>query len=238
MSSTLFVTGVTASSAAWANDADTSVYNYLFSVSGTNTITATGPTSMTAYAAGQMFKLVPGGANTGATTVNINSIGAKNVFSGGAACVGGELVISVPALIVYDGTQFNIVGQRPFLSKIANSLSGDVALNHTGSYFDGPTVAQGTAGTWFASGTVSVTDTAGAANINVKLWDGTTVIASAAAFVPSVNANISISLSGYIASPAGNIRMSVNDNTSTSGAIKFNASGNSKDSTVSAIRIG
>lgn len=109
MASTLFVTGVTASNATWANDVDTASYSYLSSVSGTNTITATGPNSMTAYAAGQMFKLVPAATNTGATTVNINAIGAKNVFSGGAACGGGELIISVPSLIVYDGTQFNIV---------------------------------------------------------------------------------------------------------------------------------
>lgn len=109
MASTLFVDGVTASAAAWANDVDTVAYSYLTSVAGTNTVTATGPTSMTAYAAGQMFKLVPAVTNTGATTLNVNSIGAKNVYSGGAACIGSELVASVPALVLYDGTQFNIV---------------------------------------------------------------------------------------------------------------------------------
>lgn len=237
MSSTLFVTGVTASSAAWANDADTSVYNYLSSVSGTNTITATGPTSMTAYAAGQMFKLVPAATNTGATTVNINAIGAKNVFSGGAACIGGELVISVPSLVVYDGTQFNIVGQRPFLSRITNSLSGDVALSNIASYFDGPSVAQGTAGTWFVSGSVTITDTGGSAIYYAKLWDGTTVIASGSIKAGS-NTAVVVALSGYLSAPAGNLRISVRDLSNTTGVILFNVSGNSKDSTISAIRIG
>lgn len=123
------------------------------------------------------------------------------------------------------------------LSVITNSLSGDVALNNTGNYFTGPTIAQGSAGTWWASGTVVCFDTAGAAAFNVKLWDGTTVIASARGVAGAANQACAISVSGYIASPAGNIRISVNDVTSTSGSLVFNASGNSKDCTVTAIRI-
>lgn len=120
---------------------------------------------------------------------------------------------------------------------ITNSLGADVALNNTGNYFDGPSIAQGTAGTWFASGTVVVTDTAGAASINVKLWDGTTVIASAYVNPKTLNSPISVSLSGPLASPAGNIRISAQDVTSTSGKILFNQSSNSMDSTVSATRV-
>ena len=51
---------------------------------------------------------------------------------------------------------------------ITASLGADVLLNATGSYFTGPQIAQGTVGTWFASGTVSVLDTAGAANMRAK----------------------------------------------------------------------
>lgn len=81
---------------------------YLTSVSGTDTITASGAVS--AYAAGQRFTFIPAATNTGATTININSIGAKNIYAFGAACVGGELVSGVPAEIVYDGTRFQIIG--------------------------------------------------------------------------------------------------------------------------------
>src|SRR5438067_1919711 len=42
---------------------------------------------------------------------------------------------------------------------LANSLAADVALNNTILYFDGPSVMQGSLGTWFASGTILVTDT-------------------------------------------------------------------------------
>lgn len=122
---------------------------------------------------------------------------------------------------------------------LTNSLSGDVALNNTSNYFDGPTVAQGTTGTWFASGQVTVKDTAGIALFYWKLWDGTTVIASGLSNQFSGAASgVTISCSGYIASPAGNIRISVRDAGSTSGSILANDSGNSKDSTISVFRIG
>lgn len=209
---------------------------YLTSPAGTNTITATGANSLAAYAAGQRFLFIPANTNTGATTININSIGAKNVFFAGAACSGGELVQSVPVVIAYDGTQFNIIG--PVIgARLTASLGGDVTLNNTGSYFDGPSVAQGTVGTFLATGTVVCWDTAGAAQFNVKLWDGTTVIASAATQSRAASTPVSISLSGYITSPAGNIRISVNDQTATTGAILYNNSGNSKDGTISVVRI-
>lgn len=122
------------------------------------------------------------------------------------------------------------------MSPITNSLASDVALNNGSNFFTGPTVAQGTAGTWFASGTVTLVDTAGTATFNVKLWDGTTVI-SATRVTSNSTGNVTASLSGYIASPAGNIRISVQDLTSTSGKIVYNDSGTSKDSTLTAIRI-
>lgn len=100
---------------ATAAGAQDGTYAYLSSVSGTNTITATAALSMSAYATGQVFAFVPAVTNTGATTINLNSIGAKNVFFQGAACAGGELTANVPVIIFYDGTQFNIVGPAPTL---------------------------------------------------------------------------------------------------------------------------
>lgn len=112
MSTTQFTDGVSLTAASWFNDVDTATYSYLTSVSGTNTIAATGPANL-AYAAGQVFRFIPAATNTGATTLNItpsgaSALGAKNVFCNGAACTGGELVSGVPAVVIYDGTQFNI----------------------------------------------------------------------------------------------------------------------------------
>lgn len=123
------------------------------------------------------------------------------------------------------------------LSQITNSLSGDVNLNNTGSYFDGPVIAQGTTGTWFASGKVTLTDSTGSGIFIVKLWDGTTIIDSTAIVLSSTQLYAVLALSGYLANPTGNIRISVRDSSSTSGKILFNQSGNSKDSTISAFRI-
>ena len=81
----------------------------LSSVAGTNTITASN-TNLGAYATGMSVRFIPANSNTGATTLNINSLGAKNVFVHGAACVGGELKSGVPVVVEYDGTQFNVLG--------------------------------------------------------------------------------------------------------------------------------
>lgn len=128
---------------------------------------------------------------------------------------------------------------RVSLSTFTNSLGADVALNNNANYFDGPSVAQGSTGTWFATGTVTVTSTGTQSNIDAKLWDGTTVIASSRVLVltASLTGGFSIALSGYLASPAGNLRISCRSENSTTGVILFNSSGNSKDSTISAFRI-
>lgn len=135
MASTDFTNGVTQSDAGWFDDVDTAAYSYLTGVAGTNTITATGPVSMTAYASGQIFRFIPAATNTGATTINITAnsvaLGAKNIFANGAACVGGELQISVPTLIVYDGTQFHVIG--PFLGKLGGSLNTAYAADWEGA---------------------------------------------------------------------------------------------------------
>jgi len=82
----------------------------LSSVSGTNVITGSATPTPAAYAAGQAFEFTPANTNTGATTLNVSSLGAKNIFFNGAACVGGEIIKNVPIRVKYDGTQFNIVG--------------------------------------------------------------------------------------------------------------------------------
>lgn len=82
--------------------------NTLGTIAGTNTITAIGAPVITAYAAGQRFYFIPAVTNTAATTINIDGVGAKNIFLNNLALTGGELVASIPSEIVYDGTQFHL----------------------------------------------------------------------------------------------------------------------------------
>lgn len=123
------------------------------------------------------------------------------------------------------------------MSNAANSLSGNVAMNNISNYFTGPSVAQGTSGTWYASGQVTVEDTSTVALFYCKLWDGTTVIDSAASATGGANFRLSIHLSGILSSPAANIRISCRDTSSTNGSMLFNETGNSKDSTLTVMRI-
>ncbi len=93
----------------------------LGTVAGTNTITAAGAPTVTAYSTNQTFRFIPAATNTGATTINIDGLGAKSIFWNGAACAGGELRIGVPVQIFYDGTQFDLMAQG---GAIANTPIG------------------------------------------------------------------------------------------------------------------
>lgn len=103
----------------------------LSSVAGTNTITAT-CAGLTAYFTGEVHSFIPANANTGATTINITSLGAKNIFRNGLALVAGELKKNQPVVIQYDGTQFNIVstGANLVQRDIAGYISGLTYANN------------------------------------------------------------------------------------------------------------
>jgi hypothetical protein len=119
---------------------------------------------------------------------------------------------------------------------LTNTLVADVLLNNTANYFDGPSVAQGAVGTWFASATVTLFDTA-TATMFLKLWDGTNVASSSVCVVLSTQTISVFTLSGIFMSPPGNIRLSARDSTNTSGKILFNQSGLAKDSSITVVRL-
>lgn len=113
-----------------------SALSALSAVAGTNTITATGGAALSAYASGQEFHFIPAGTNTGATTLNItpsgaSALGAKNVFYNGAALAGGEIVSGVPCVVIYDGTQFNIVSNTRLLLGTEQATTSGTAINWT-----------------------------------------------------------------------------------------------------------
>lgn len=84
---------------------------WLTNVAGTNTITATTAILYQALSAGFLVRLVPVNSNTGAVTLNVNSIGASAVTKNGTtALVGGELQANQAYLLLWDGTRWQIVG--------------------------------------------------------------------------------------------------------------------------------
>lgn len=125
------------------------------------------------------------------------------------------------------------LGSTCGLSSLNNSVA--VAVNLAASYQDGPSVAQGTTGTWFASGNATVTGTAND-TITCKLWDGTTLIDSGVVAVSSGGAS-SLHLSGLLASPAANLRISCFNATAIRGTIATGNGVDAKASTITAFRI-
>lgn len=173
----------------------------------------------------------------GASSVSRLALGAANRF---LKSNGTDLAYGQVDLAASDVTGVLPRANGGFTpSQITAALGANVAMGTTGTYFDGPSIAQGSTGTWFVSGSVTVENTVGGDIVNVKLWDGTTVVASCRMHLVSVSGTYYgvAGLSGYIASPAGNLRISVSPAGRTDGAIAFNASGNSKDSVISAFRI-
>jgi len=122
-------------------------------------------------------------------------------------------------------------------SQLTASLSSDVALNSLANYFPGPRISQGTTGTWWVSGFVTVLGPSAPAQILCKLWDGTSVIASGVQYIGVAGAYGTVHLSGYITSPSSDLKISCRDVNFTDGLIKSNFTGNSQDSVISAFRI-
>jgi hypothetical protein len=128
-------TGLSAGSAATdsANIAQVqNSFGSFLTVSGTDTITATVSPALTAYTAGQMFAFVAANTNTGAVTINISTLGAKAVTkTGTTALVSSDLIANYLYVIVYDGTQFQVVGVSA--TTFANlTISGVLTLSGAG----------------------------------------------------------------------------------------------------------
>ena len=125
---------------------------WLTSVAGTNTITATlSSANFVAYDAGQTFSFKAANANTGAVTLNINSLGAKPVTKTGAvALAANDILAGQTVTVVYDGTRFQLTN---FVDWQAPGVIGFTTPND--AYFGTIDVSSGiTTGTLTASGPV------------------------------------------------------------------------------------
>lgn len=171
---------------------------------------------------------------SGTTNVTINNTGVTSA----AFTNGNGISITVGAGANPCVTTCNLTVATS-LSTASNVLGSDVSMTSAyPTYFDGPSMAQGSTGVWYASGTVTLTDST-ATSMICKLWDGTNVIASGATRLAVSGTGLGlISLQGYsVSGPPGNIRISCAASGSTTGKIVFNTSGTSKDSSIFGFRI-
>lgn len=104
------------------------VYQWLTSISGADTITATANPVPSAYAAGQTFRFVSAGANTGAVTLNIASLGAKSVTKNGTTALSaGDIPSGAVVEVAYDGTRFQLISANVFAGAVINTARATVA---------------------------------------------------------------------------------------------------------------
>lgn len=170
-------------------------------VSGTDTLTGSLAPAITAYATGNLFSFVAAATNTGAATINLNSLGAKSITKAGStALAAGDLVSGQVYLIEYDGTRFQLINPSG-VSGVSSISFGSTGLTPSTATSGVVTVAgtlavanggTGTTGTT-ANLTVDGTNAVGFLNIpqNSKSVDYTLVLADAGKhiFHPSGDAN-------------------------------------------------
>jgi hypothetical protein len=113
------------------NEAAKNQCKVLASVAGTNTITASMTPDLDAYAgaAGMFIVFTPANANTGAATLNIDSLGALDILKqGGIALEANDLVTAVPAILVLDAGADDFILLNP-QTLTTLSVSGALTLN-------------------------------------------------------------------------------------------------------------
>lgn len=124
------------------------------------------------------------------------------------------------------------------LTNSSAALASDIAISNS-AYTDGPTLSLGT-GVWLVIANITIDEAAGAAAaiIQFKLWDGTTVMASGETEV-AASVTVYVSVAGIIINPTGNVKFSCTSSLGSSDTVmKANITGDSKDSTIKAVRIG
>lgn len=97
--------------------------NYVADTGAVNAYVVTLDPVPSAYRVGMTFDMVPSVVNTGASTVNVNGLGAKSILdANGSAVVAGALPITRTTRLVYDGTAFRTLGAAATTVPAAGSV--------------------------------------------------------------------------------------------------------------------
>lgn len=95
-----------------------------------NAYTLTLSPAITAYVTGMTLQIEPNHTNTGAATINVNSVGAKSIKDVyGAALIGNELQSGGIYTICYDGTDFLLVNTASLLRTVTIKKAA-VSITH------------------------------------------------------------------------------------------------------------
>ena len=128
--------------------------NKIGTIAGTDTITGSLTPAITAYATGMLLTFVPAATNTAAATLNIDTLGAKSVVKETTtALAAGDLVINVPAVLLYDGTNFLLLNPQKISSVTATGTVTAATVAATSTLTVGGVAAVTTARTVSVAGT-------------------------------------------------------------------------------------
>jgi hypothetical protein len=159
----------------------------LVTVTGTDTLTGTLTPALVAYVTGAVYYFVAPATNTGAVTLNIDTLGAKAVTRDGTtALVAGDIVSGEMVAVVYDGTRFQLISAVNSFTNL--NVSGTLTVAGTTTLNGNLQVGNAAADTvnfqasgWTLTNNVSVTGTWAdigtitTADINGGTIDGTTI---------------------------------------------------------------
>jgi hypothetical protein len=88
---------------------DFTAFNNLTTVTGTNSLIGTSVPPFTAYTTGMTLSFIPVATNTGAVTLDLDGLGAKNVyFDASTPLNAGAIAVGKIATLEYDGTRFQM----------------------------------------------------------------------------------------------------------------------------------
>jgi hypothetical protein len=111
---------------------DPTTTNNLITVAGTNSLTGLATPPLEGYTAGAQYSFIAQNTNTGAVTIDIDSLGVKAVTqTGGTALVAGSIVGGAMVLVEYDGTQFQLLNPNSFINPIIRGYTETITSSGT-----------------------------------------------------------------------------------------------------------
>jgi hypothetical protein len=165
------------------SDYGTKIYNrygdYAADAGANDTYVITLSPVPTAYTTGMEISFKPNTGNTGAATINVNSLGAQTIKKGGTTDLSdGDLIAGRVYELVYDGTNFQVKDVATLSKKVSQNGSeiyaADAGANDTYAVTLSPAPTAYTTGmvVRFKANTVNT----GAATLNVNSLGATSVL--------------------------------------------------------------
>lgn len=143
---------------------------------GTDTLTGSLTPPLSAYATGNLFSFVAVNTNTGAVTINLNSLGAKSITKQGTTpLVAGDLVSGQVYLIEYDGTRFQLINPSAGVLAVSNGGTGQTSYTNGQLLIGNSTGNTLTKSTLTAGVGIIITNGSGAITISVAGSSGSSL---------------------------------------------------------------